>query len=165
MSDPVADPAVVDPIVVVDPVVIADPAVADPVVVADPAVADPVVVADPAVADPVVVVADPSMVSLDVNPVSNAPVAEINTASILIPITNTVTFNVTSYQVEESVTVILNSKAIVYVLFFTDGNVTYRRRVELSGADYDAWTSDDNYIYTFVQTNAERIFHSEPTTA
>ena len=112
--------------------------------------------------DPIVVsmlpVDEPTAEPEVVLPVAPAP------AAISIPITNTVKYTVTSYKVEDCVSVVLNQKAIVYVLFFTDNGITFRRTVELTGANYDAWTSDDNYIYTYVNENVEAIFHSESIT-
>ena len=111
--------------------------------VVEPVVEEPVVV-EPVVEDPVVVT------------------IEDQNEAIYIPVTNTVTYNVTSYKVEESVMVILNTKAIINVLFFTDNSITFRRTVELTGADYDAWTNDDNYIYAYIKTNVDAIFYSQP---
>ena len=130
-----SDP-IIEPVVVEEPVVVVEP-VLEPVV-------EPVL-------EPVAVVEDTVIVTLD-----------IKSDTILIPITNTITYNVTSYTVEDLVTVVLNSKAVVNVMFYTDNNITIRRTVELSGADYDAWTSDDDYIYTYVKANVDTIFHSEP---
>jgi len=85
--------------------------------------------------------------------------------SVNIPITNTITYTVTSYQVDSSITVTLNQMATVHVLFYTDSNVTYSRTVNLTGADYDAWGVDDTYIYTYVANNIMAIFNSgnDPT--
>ena len=110
-------------------------------------------------------VTEPEVVTMPVaaEPVAVEPVAtEVRNEPINIPITNTVTYNVTSYMVEDCVNITLNVKAMIYVLFFTDSNITFRRTVTLTGADYDAWTNDDNYIYEYVKTNVMTIFNSEP---
>lgn len=112
-------------------------------VVSEEPVVEPVVIEEP------VVVPEPIEIKVQSEPIN-------------IPITNTVTYNVTSYVVEDCVNIILNVKAIIYVLFYTDSNVTFRRTVTLTGADYDAWTNDDNYIYEYVKTNVMAIFNSEP---
>jgi hypothetical protein len=83
------------------------------------------------------------------------------TYQVNIPVTKTVTYTITSYLVEDTVTITLGYMATVHILFYSDDGATHRRTIYLTGTDYSEWSADDDYIYEYVSKNVKKIFDDE----
>ena len=53
----------------------------------------------------------------------------------------------------------LNESALIYIMLFFNDNETVEKNFLLINDDYTQWTTDD-YLYTYINDNIERIFNN-----
>ena len=79
--------------------------------------------------------------------------------NIMIPITQTIQYNVVKFDVNPTCVVTLNQQVSLVVNFQTDHGMNIAKTVVLTGQDYNNWGADDAYIYEYVRNNVSQIFN------
>ena len=53
----------------------------------------------------------------------------------------------------------LNESALIYIMIFYNDTETVERSFTLNGDEYLKW-DNDNYLYTYINNNIEKIFNN-----
>jgi hypothetical protein len=79
------------------------------------------------------------------------------TLSEPVTITKTTSYNITKYEIDNTVTVILDKSLTMYVLLYNDNKIVEGRSVTITDSDFEQWVKDGTgYLKSYVENNIIR---------